>query len=233
MLLEIEDVHVHYGKIAALKGISFDVGEGEIVTLIGANGAGKSTTLRSINGLNRPREGKITFQGEDITETPAHEIVKKGISQSPEGRRVFSRMSVLENLQMGAYLNGGGAKEDFDRVYELFPRIYERRRQLAGTLSGGEQQMVAMARALMTEPKLLLMDEPSMGLAPILVERSFEIIKQVHEAGVAVLVVEQNANVSLSIADRGYVLQTGRIVLQGDAAELLELADLKKAYLGR
>jgi branched-chain amino acid transport system ATP-binding protein len=236
LILEVEDVHTFYGSIEALKGITIDVRQGEIVTLIGANGAGKSTTLRSINGLNRPRRGTIRFQGQEITNMPAHEIVKLGIAQSPEGRRLFPRMSVLENLQMGAFQRARGDKDmqsDLERVYTLFPRLSERKAQHAGTLSGGEQQMVAMGRALMSKPRLLLMDEPSMGLAPILVERSFEIIEQVNDSGVAMLVVEQNANVSLSIADRGYVLSTGRIVLEGAAADLLEDEDLRKAYLGR
>jgi branched-chain amino acid transport system ATP-binding protein len=233
--LLLEDVHTYYGSIHALKGVALEVHEGEIVTLIGANGAGKSTTLRSINGLNTPREGRIVFQGKDITRRPPHEIVEMGISQSPEGRRLFPYMTVLENLEMGAFQRNDRSqiKEDLDRVYSLFPRLAERKSQRAGTLSGGEQQMVAMGRALMSHPRLLLMDEPSMGLAPILVERSFEIIQQVHESGVAMLIVEQNANMALSIADRGYVLSTGRLVLEGPAKELLEHEDLRKAYLGR
>jgi branched-chain amino acid transport system ATP-binding protein len=232
-LLEVDAVDTYYGEINILRGVSLEVGEGELVCLLGGNASGKSTTLKTILGLVRPRSGHVRFGGEDVTERATSYRIGRGMAIVPENRRLFAPMTVLENLQMGAYLNGGGAKEDFDRVYELFPRLYERRRQLAGTLSGGEQQMVAMARALMTEPKLLLMDEPSMGLAPILVERSFEIIEQVHEAGVAVLVVEQNANVSLAIADRGYVLQTGQVVLSGPARELLENEELKKAYLGR
>jgi branched-chain amino acid transport system ATP-binding protein len=232
-LLRLDHVDTYYGEIHILKDVSLSVGEGELVCLLGGNASGKSTTLKTVLGLVRPRHGTVWFDDEDVTERSTSDRIRGGMAIVPENRRLFAPMTVLENLQMGAYLNGGGAKEDYDRVYELFPRIYERRKQLAGTLSGGEQQMVAMARALMTQPKLLLMDEPSMGLAPILVERSFEIIKQVHEAGVAVLVVEQNANVSLSIADRGYVLQTGQIVLQGPAKELLENEDLKKAYLGR
>ncbi len=232
-LLELDSVHTYYGEISILRDVSLDVAEGELVCLLGGNASGKSTTLKTILGLVRPREGRVRFEGEDVTERSTSYRIRRGMAIVPENRRLFAPMTVVENLQMGAYLSGGGAKEDFERVYELFPRLYERRRQLAGTLSGGEQQMVAMARALMTEPKLLLMDEPSMGLAPILVERSFEIIRQVHEAGIAVLVVEQNANVSLSIADRGYVLQTGQVVLSGPARELLEDEDLKKAYLGR
>ena len=234
-LLELDGVRTFYGRIEAVKGISMQVYEGEIVTLIGANGAGKSTTLRSIQGITRPKRGAITFGGHNILDSSPHEIVKMGISQSPEGRRLFPRMTVRENLEMGAFQRDDRAEieKDIQHVYELFPRLQERRAQKAGTLSGGEQQMVAMARALMSRPKLLLMDEPSMGLAPILVERNFEIIKQVHESGVAVLVVEQNANVSLSIADRGYVLSTGRLVLEGKAAELREDEGLRKAYLGR
>ena len=232
-LLELDSVHTYYGEINILRSVSLEVGDGELVCLLGGNASGKSTTLKTVLGLVRPREGRVSFAGEDVTNLSTSYRIRRGMAIVPENRRLFAPMTVLENLQMGAYLNGGGRKDDFDRVFELFPRLYERRRQLAGTLSGGEQQMVAMARALMTEPKLLLMDEPSMGLAPILVERNFEIIKQVHEAGVAILVVEQNANVSLSIADRGYVLQTGRVVLSGPASELLENEELKKAYLGR
>ena len=233
-VLEINDIHTYYGAIHALKGISLTVNEGEIVTLLGANGAGKSTTLRSINGLNRPRQGTIRFQGRDITSTPAHEIVKRGIAQSPEGRRLFPRMTVAENLEMGAHLREDeGIDETRERVHSLFPRLYERRFQLAGTLSGGEQQMLAMGRALMSRPRLLLMDEPSMGLAPALVEQNFEIIREVNATGVAVLVVEQNANMALSIADRGYVLQTGVIALADKADALLASDDLKRAYLGR
>ena len=232
-LLEVDTVDTYYGEINILRGVSLEVGDGELVCLLGGNASGKSTTLKTVLGLVRPRSGHVRFGGEDVTERATSYRIGRGMAIVPENRRLFAPMTVLENLQMGAYLNGGGAKEDFDRVYELFPRLYERRRQLAGTLSGGEQQVVAMARALMTQPKLLLMDEPSMGLAPILVERSFEIIKQVHESGVAMLVVEQNANVSLSIADRGYVLSTGRVVLEGKAQDLLEDQDLRKAYLGR
>jgi branched-chain amino acid transport system ATP-binding protein len=232
-LLKLDAVDTFYGPIHILQGLSLEVQPGELVCLLGGNASGKSTTLKTILGLVQPRNGTVEFEGEDVTRRATSDRIRRGMAIVPENRRLFAPMSVLENLQMGAYLHGGGTKEDFDRVYELFPLLYERRAQLAGTLSGGEQQMVAMGRALMAKPKLLLMDEPSMGLAPILVERSFEIIRQVHESGVAMLVVEQNANVSLSIADRGYVLSTGRLVLSGPAAELREDEDLRKAYLGR
>jgi branched-chain amino acid transport system ATP-binding protein len=234
-LLELTDVHTYYGTIHALKGISLEVREGEIVTLIGSNGAGKSTTLRSINGLNHPRSGTIVFHGEDITRRPAHEIVKMGISQSPEGRHVFPRMSVLENLEMGAYQREKGTpeyKEDLGRVYTLFPRLKERERQKAGTLSGGEQQMLAMGRALMARPKLLLLDEPSMGLAPIFVERIFEIVVEINKQGTPVLLVEQNALMALDVAHRGYVLETGTIALADDAKVLRQNEQVRKAYLG-
>jgi branched-chain amino acid transport system ATP-binding protein len=233
MLLRLDDVDTYYGPIHILQGVSLEVGEGELVCLLGGNASGKSTTLKTIIGIVRPRRGAVEFAGEDIVERTTSYRIGKGMAIVPENRRLFAPMTVLENLEMGAYLKGGGHKEDFERVYSLFPLLHERRKQLAGTLSGGEQQMVAMGRALMSQPKLLLMDEPSMGLAPILVERNFEIIQQVHESGVAILVVEQNANVSLSIADRGYVLQTGRIVLSGAASSLLQDEDLRKAYLGR
>jgi branched-chain amino acid transport system ATP-binding protein len=232
-LLKLDAVDTFYGPIHILQGLSLEVQPGELVCLLGGNASGKSTTLKTILGIVQPRNGTVEFEGEDVTGRATSYRIRRGMAIVPENRRLFAPMSVLENLQMGAYLHGGGTKEDFDRVYELFPLLYERRAQLAGTLSGGEQQMVAMGRALMAKPKLLLMDEPSMGLAPILVERSFEIIRQVHESGVAMLVVEQNANVSLSIADRGYVLSTGRLVLSGPAAELREDEDLRKAYLGR
>ena len=232
-LLELESVDTFYGQIHILQGLSLHVRAGELVCLLGGNASGKSTTLKTILGIVKPRNGSVKLDGEDVTSRSTSYRIGKGIAIVPENRRLFGPMTVLENLEMGAYLHGRGAKEDFDRVYTLFPLLHERRRQLAGTLSGGEQQMVAMGRALMAKPRLLLMDEPSMGLAPILVERSFEIIKQVHDSGVAMLVVEQNANVSLSIADRGYVLSTGRLVLEGPAAELLEHEDLRKAYLGR
>ena len=233
LLLEVDSVDTYYGPIHILQGLTLRVAPGELVCLLGGNASGKSTTLKTILGIVSPRNGVVRFEGEDITRRTTSYRIRKGIAIVPENRRLFAPMTVLENLQMGAYLHSGGTKEDFDRVYELFPLLHERRSQLAGTLSGGEQQMVAMGRALMSKPKLLLMDEPSMGLAPILVERSFEIIQQVHQSGVAMLVVEQNANVSLSIADRGYVLSTGRLVLEGPAASLREDEDLRKAYLGR
>ncbi|HYY63212.1 MAG TPA: ABC transporter ATP-binding protein [Gaiellaceae bacterium] len=233
MLLELTDVDTYYGQIHILERVSLEVAEGELVCLLGGNASGKSTTLKTILGIVHPRRGSVRFDGENVVGRTTSYRIGKGMAIVPENRRLFGPMTVQENLEMGAYLRNGGHKEDFDRVYSLFPLLYERRKQLAGTLSGGEQQMVAMGRALMSRPKLLLMDEPSMGLAPILVERNFEIIKDVHESGVAVLVVEQNANVSLSIADRGYVLQTGRIVLSGPASDLIEHEELRKAYLGR
>jgi branched-chain amino acid transport system ATP-binding protein len=233
-ILELRDVHTYYGSIHALKGITIEVREGEVVTLIGANGAGKSTTLRSINGLNHPRRGTIHFQGRDITNAPPHAIVKSGIAQSPEGRRLFPRMSVMENLEMGAFQRTDRAnfKDDLDRVFELFPRLHERRQQKAGTMSGGEQQMCAMGRALMARPKLLLLDEPSMGLAPIFVERIFEIVTQINQQGTPVLLVEQNALMALDAAHRGYVLETGKIALQGPAKELRDNEQVRKTYLG-
>jgi branched-chain amino acid transport system ATP-binding protein len=232
-LLSLQGVNTYYGQMHILQELNLEVREGELVCLLGGNASGKSTTLKTILGIVRPRTGTVSFQGEDVTSRPTSYRIGKGMAIVPENRRLFGPMTVLENLQMGAYLHGGGSKEDYERVYSLFPIVFERRAQLAGTLSGGEQQMVAMGRALMARPKLMLMDEPSMGLAPILVERSFEIIQQVHEAGVALLVVEQNANVSLSIADRGYVLSTGRVVLEGRASELIRHDELRKAYLGR
>jgi branched-chain amino acid transport system ATP-binding protein len=234
LILELHDVHTYYGSIHALKGISLDVREGEIVTLLGANGAGKSTTLRSINGLNRPRQGHIRFQGRDITQTAAHEIVKRGIAQSPEGRRLFPRMSVIENLEMGAFQRSDRSeiRQDMDHVFELFPRLHERRNQKAGTMSGGEQQMCAIGRALMARPKLLLLDEPSLGLAPIFVERIFEIVKTINQEGTSILLVEQNALMALDAANRGYVLETGRIVLADDAAALKTNEEVRKTYLG-
>jgi branched-chain amino acid transport system ATP-binding protein len=236
-ILELEDVHTFYGSIEALKGISIQVKDGEIVTLIGANGAGKSTTLRSINGLNSPRRGTIRFQGRDITHSSAHDIVESGISQSPEGRRLFPRMSVLENLEMGTFQRADrndkkAVGQDIDRVYELFPRLAERKSQRAGTLSGGEQQMVAIGRALMARPKLLMLDEPSMGLAPIFVERIFEIIREINAQGIPILLVEQNALMALDVADRGYVLETGKIALADDAKKLRENEDVQRTYLG-
>ena len=233
-LLRLTDIHSYYGNIHALQGISIDVFRGEIVTLLGANGAGKTTTLRTIHGLIHPKKGKIELDGRDITTMPAHEHVRVGIGQSPEGRRIFSRMTVMENLQMGGYSrkDKAGLHEDYERVFDLFPRLRERRNQAGGTLSGGEQQMLAMGRALMTRPTLLLLDEPSMGLAPILVEEIFAIMKDINRQGTTVLVVEQNALMALGAADRGYVLQTGTIVRSGDAKDLLEDPEVQKAYLG-
>ncbi len=234
-LLRLKDIDTYYGEIHILENLSLNIREGELVSLLGGNASGKSTTLKTILGLVQPRNGSVEFRGEEVTGRNTSYRIQQGMAIVPENRRLFGPMTVLENLEMGAYLirDTKGRKEDFERVYTLFPLLHERRSQLAGTLSGGEQQMVAMGRALMARPKLLLMDEPSMGLAPILVERSFEIIQQVHQSGVAMLVVEQNANMALSIADRGYVLSTGRLVLQGPAKELLQHEDLRKAYLGR
>jgi branched-chain amino acid transport system ATP-binding protein len=234
VILSVEDVHTYYGTIHALKGVSLEVREGEIVTLIGANGAGKSTTLRSINGLNHPREGRIRFQGRDITEEAPHAVVKMGISQSPEGRRLFPRMSVRENLEMGAYQRGDrqNLNEDIDRVYALFPRLAERKNQKAGTLSGGEQQMCAIGRALMARPKLLMLDEPSLGLAPIFVEKIFEIVREINEQGTPILLVEQNALMALETANRGYVMETGTVALADDAKALRENEQVRKTYLG-
>jgi branched-chain amino acid transport system ATP-binding protein len=233
-LLELEDIHTFYGSIEALKGISIEVNEGEIVTLIGSNGAGKSTTLRSISGLTPPREGSIRFDGEEVGETPPQEIVRRGISQSPEGRRIFHRMTVHENLELGAYLRRDlpEIENGLDRVFDLFPRLKERQRQKAGTMSGGEQQMLAIGRALMADPKLLLLDEPSMGLAPVLVERIYETIAQINRQGMTILLVEQNANFALDVSNRGYVLETGQIALADEAAALRENSDVQKAYLG-
>ena len=234
-ILRLNGIDTYYGEIHILENLDLHVEEGELVSLLGGNASGKSTTLKTILGLVQPRNGSVEFRGENITGRTTSYRIRQGMAIVPENRRLFGPMTVLENLEMGAYLNrdGKGRKEDFERVHTLFPLLHERRNQLAGTLSGGEQQMVAMGRALMAHPKLLLMDEPSMGLAPILVERSFEIIQQVHESGVAMLIVEQNANMALSIADRGYVLSTGRCVLSGPAKELLAHEDLRKAYLGR
>ena len=233
-LLRLEGVNTFYGQMHILQDVNLEVGAGELVCLLGGNASGKSTTLKTILGIVQPRSGSVLLDGEDVTRLATAHRITRGLAIVPENRRLFGPMTVLENLEMGAYLRPrADLREDLDRVYTLFPLLHERRSQLAGTLSGGEQQMVAMGRALMARPKMLLMDEPSMGLAPILVERSFEIIEQVNAAGVAMLVVEQNANVSLSIADRGYVLSTGRIVLEGNAADLLEDENLRKAYLGR
>ena len=233
-ILEVEDIHVYYGAIHALKGITLEVRGGEIVTLIGANGAGKSTTLRSINGLNHPRRGKIRFQGQDITNAPPHRVVAQGISQSPEGRKLFPRMTVLENLEMGTFQlkDRSTYKDDLERVYTLFPRLSERKTQHAGTLSGGEQQMVAMGRALMAKPKLLMLDEPSMGLAPIFVERIFEIVIEINRQGTPILLVEQNALMALNVASRGYVMETGHIALTDEASALASNERVQKSYLG-
>jgi len=233
-LLRLSGINTYYGPIHILQDVNLEIAPGELVCLLGGNASGKSTTLKTILGIVRPRTGSVEFAGEPVTGWPTAHRIKRGIAIVPENRRLFGPMTVFENLEMGAYLRPkADLKEEFERVYTLFPLLFERRSQLAGTLSGGEQQMVAMGRALMSRPKLLLMDEPSMGLAPILVERSFEIIKEVHESGVAMLIVEQNANVSLSIADRGYVLSTGRVVLSGPASDLLQNEELRKAYLGR
>ena len=233
-LLQLRDVETFYGTIQALKGISIDVRDGEIVTLIGANGAGKSTTLRSINGLNHPRKGSIKFQGRDITNDAPHSIVKRGIAQSPEGRKLFPRMSVTENLEMGAFQRSdrAGIREDMERVFSLFPRLAERKTQKAGTMSGGEQQMCAIGRALMARPTLLMLDEPSMGLAPIFVERIFETIVEVNKQGTSILLVEQNALMALHVADRGYVLETGTVALADDAKALAQNPQVRKTYLG-
>lgn len=233
-MLTVSDLHVYYGAIHALKGISLQVNQGEIVTLIGANGAGKTTTLHTLSGLLKPKQGQILFQGQYITGMAAQKIVAMGVSQVPEGRRVFANMSVLENLELGAFLRNDkdGIKDDMEKVFVRFPRLKERIHQLAGTLSGGEQQMLAMGRALMSRPKLLLMDEPSMGLAPILVQEIFSIIKEINQAGTTILLVEQNAHMALSIAHKAYVIETGKIVLSGPAKELAESEEVKKAYLG-
>jgi branched-chain amino acid transport system ATP-binding protein len=233
-LLEVSDIHTYYGNIEALKGISLTVEEGEIVTLIGSNGAGKSTTLRSISGLTPPREGSIKFDGREIGETAPQEIVSMGISLSPEGRHIFPRMSVRENLDLGAYLrkDSNGIKADMDRVFDLFPRLKEREKQKAGTMSGGEQQMLAIGRALMAQPRLLLLDEPGMGLAPILVERIYETIEEINDQGTTILLVEQNANSALDVSDRGYVLETGTVALTDKSSRLKQNPDVQKAYLG-
>ena len=233
-MLKIDNINVYYGAFHALKGISVEVNQGEIVTLIGANGAGKSTTLRTISGLLKPKTGQISFEGQNIAGVPAQNIVKMGISQVPEGRRVFAHMSVLENLELGAYLRSDTKeiKADMDTVFARFPRLGERRSQLSGTLSGGEQQMLAMGRALMSRPRILLLDEPSMGLAPLLVKEIFSIIKDINQTGTTILLVEQNAHMALSIAHKAYVLETGRIILSGDAKELAASEEIRKAYLG-
>jgi branched-chain amino acid transport system ATP-binding protein len=233
-LLELENMHSYYGHIHALQGISLTVEEGEVVTLIGSNGAGKTTTLRSIHGILPPREGRIIFDGEEIQGTPAHELIGKGIAQSPEGRKIFFRMTVRENLEMGAYHRSDRSEiqQDMDRVFDLFPRLKERTKQEAGTMSGGEQQMLAIGRALMSRPRLLLLDEPSMGLAPVLVERIFETIREINQQGTTILLVEQNANVALEIATRGYVLETGKIVNSASAEKLREDPTVREAYLG-
>jgi branched-chain amino acid transport system ATP-binding protein len=233
-LLEVTDLHTYYGNIEALKGISLEVEEGEIVTLIGSNGAGKSTTLRSISGLTPPREGSIRFEGQEIGETPPQDIVRLGISQSPEGRKIFPRMTVRENLELGAYLrrDGGDIARDLDRVFELFPRLKERERQKAGTMSGGEQQMLAIGRAMMADPKLLLLDEPSMGLAPVLVERIYETVAEINKQGTTILLVEQNANFALEVSSRGYVLETGELALSDSSEALRTNPEVQKAYLG-
>ena len=232
-LLNVNDINVYYGAIHAIKGISLTVNEGEIVTLIGANGAGKSTTLKTISGIMRPKTGSITFMGQDITKIPAHKIVDMGLSQVPEGRRVFMQMTVKENLEMGAFTAPASSIDaNIEKVYEHFPRLKERYKQVAGTLSGGELQMLAMGRALMSQPKLMMLDEPSMGLAPVLVEQIFEIIHNLHEAGTTILLVEQNARMALSIADGAYVLETGNVTLEGDAKELMNNDSVRKAYLG-
>lgn len=232
-ILKVDDINVYYGSIHAIKGISFEVEEGEVVTLIGANGAGKSTTLNTISGLLRSKTGSIEFMGQSLAKVPSHKIVERGLALVPEGRRIFLQMTVQENLEMGAFTQKGGeTQQDLEKIYALFPRLKERLKQMAGTLSGGEQQMLAMGRALMSRPKLLILDEPSMGLAPLLVREIFAIIKEINEEGTTVLLVEQNANMALSIADRAYVLETGRVVLSGTAAELAASEAVQKAYLG-
>ena len=231
-ILKIDDIHVYYGAIHAIKGVSFEVNEGEIVALIGANGAGKSTILKTVSGLMHPRSGSITFMDENITHTDSYKLLRHGLAHVPEGRRIFLQMTVQENLEMGAYINKEVSKEDLEMVFNYFPRLKERRKQIAGTLSGGEQQMLAMSRALMSHPKLMMLDEPSMGLAPILVDQIFEIIKQLHKAGTTILLVEQNARKALQIADRAYVLETGAVTLSGTGSELTQSDAVRKAYLG-
>ena len=231
-MLKVEDMHVYYGAIHAVKGVSFEVGNGEIVALIGANGAGKSTILKTVSGLMHPRSGSITFDGMNIVHTDAYKLLRHGLAHVPEGRRIFLQMTVQENMDMGAFTRKDSYKEDLERMFTLFPRLKERRKQIAGTLSGGEQQMLAMSRALMSNPKLLMLDEPSMGLAPILVDQIFDIIKELHAAGTTILLVEQNASKALEIADRAYVLETGNITLSGTGAELASSDEVRKAYLG-
>ena len=231
-MLKIEDMHVNYGAIHAIKGISFEVGQGEIVAIIGANGAGKSTILKTVSGLMHPRSGSISFCNQDIAHTDAYKLLRTGLAHVPEGRRIFLQMTVQENLEMGAYINKEVSQQDLDMVFEYFPRLKERRKQIAGTLSGGEQQMLAMSRALMSHPKLMMLDEPSMGLAPILVDQIFDIVKELHKNGTTILLVEQNARKALQIADRAYVLETGKITLSGTGAELASSDAVKKAYLG-
>ena len=231
-MLKVEDMHVYYGAIHAVKGVSFTVGEREIVALIGANGAGKSTILKTVSGLMHPRSGSITFCGEDITHQDAYKLLRHGLAHVPEGRRIFQQMTVQENLEMGAYINKGASEKDLEMVFDYFPRLKERRRQIAGTLSGGEQQMLAMSRALMSHPKLMMLDEPSMGLAPLLVDQIFAIIKELHRSGTTILLVEQNARKALQVADRAYVLETGSITLSGTGQELASSDEVRKAYLG-
>lgn len=231
-MLKVDDLNVYYGKIHALQGVSFEVNEGETVSLIGANGAGKSTTLKTISGLLRSKTGGVTFMGEDISKIDSYKLVERGLAHVPEGRRIFLKMSVMENLEMGAYINKKINKEDIEDVFEKFPRLKERKDQVAGTLSGGEQQMLAMGRALMSHPKLLMLDEPSMGLAPLLVEQIFEIIKELHKAGTTILLVEQNAEMALDISDRAYVIESGKVALSGTGKELKDSDIIKKAYLG-
>lgn len=231
-MLKAEDLNVYYGKIHALKGISFEVKKGEVVSLIGANGAGKSTTLKTVSGLLRSKTGSVTFMDEDISNIDSYKLVEKGIAHVPEGRRIFLDMSVIENLEMGAYIRGKANKSDLDSIFERFPRLYERKNQIAGTLSGGEQQMLAMGRALMSHPKLLMLDEPSMGLAPILVGQIFDIIKELNESGTTILLVEQNAEMALEISDRAYVIESGKVTLSGPGQALMNSDIVKKAYLG-
>ena len=231
-MLKIDDIHVYYGAIHAIKGVSFEVGEGEIVALIGANGAGKSTILKTVSGLMHPRSGSISFCGEDIGRTDAYKLLRTGLAHVPEGRRIFQQMTVQDNLEMGAFIHKEVNKDDLERVFNYFPRLKERRKQIAGTLSGGEQQMLAMSRALMSRPKLMMLDEPSMGLAPILIDQIFEIVKQLHKDGTTILLVEENASKALEIADRAYVLETGKVILSGTGKELASSDDVRKAYLG-